>query len=313
VRVVIEREIEAHSGHLYPPCGESRCVTGWAAVTEGAITTYNDLGYLLIRGAFGADIVDAAREELDRMRHADDPRCESVYYEGSVRAHIASQRETINHSDKLSDSQRLAIGETGDELPGIDPSIRAQFVRKFMGFVPHHEKLAALAFDKHLLETLGQLIGEPPELFQDMAMIKPPQGREKPWHQDHAYFNLPLETEVVGVWISLTEVTPESGGMYLLPGSHRRGPVPHFMRRDWQICDSDLDNFAAQGATVVTASMQPGDALLFSSKLPHGTPTNRSNCQRWALQFHYRACGVAECSDETRLALFGSEGKEVSC
>jgi phytanoyl-CoA hydroxylase len=248
------------------------------------------------------------------MRHADDPQCESVYYEGSVRAKLSSHSETINHSDGFTGSQRLAIGETGDGLPEIDPKIRAQFVRKFMGFVNQHEALSALACDKHLRQAVERLIGEPPELFQDMAMIKPPQGREKPWHQDHAYFNLPLETEIVGVWISLTEVTPDSGGMFLLPGGHRRGPVPHFMRRDWQICDDVLDDFAGKGpAVVVTASMRPGDALLFSSKLPHGTPTNRSNCQRWALQFHYRARGVAECSDDARLALFGSEGKDVSC
>lgn len=28
-----------------------------------------------------------------------------------------------------------------------------------------------------------------PEVFQDMILMKPPRvGREKPWHQDNAYF-----------------------------------------------------------------------------------------------------------------------------
>src|SRR5690606_32936418 len=179
--------------------------------------------------------------------------------------------------------------------------------------VNQHEPLAALAFDKQLLTAMERRIGLSPEMFQDMAMIKPPQGREKPWHQDHAYFNHPLETEVVGVWISLTEVTPDSGGMYLLEGGHRRGPAPHFIRRDWQICDGVVDELAANGLAIVTAAMSPGDALLFSSKLPHGTPINRSNRQRWALQLHFRASGVDECSDDERLGLFGSEGKNVSC
>ena len=32
-----------------------------------------------------------------------------------------------------------------------------------------------------------------------MALLKPPGGgREKPWHQDKAYFNLTLDTPVVG-------------------------------------------------------------------------------------------------------------------
>ena len=56
-----------------------------------------------------------------------------------------------------------------------------------------------------------------------MALLKPPRGREKPWHQDHAYFNLPLDTPIVGVWIALDEATPENGCMHVIPGSHREG------------------------------------------------------------------------------------------
>ena len=36
-----------------------------------------------------------------------------------------------------------------------------------------------------------------------IKMIKPPGGREKPRHQDHAYFKLPLSTPVVGVWLAV--------------------------------------------------------------------------------------------------------------
>ena len=28
------------------------------------------------------------------------------------------------------------------------------------------------------------------EIFQSLALLKPPGGREKPWHQDNAYFNV---------------------------------------------------------------------------------------------------------------------------
>ena len=52
--------------------------------------------------------------------------------------------------------------------------------------------------------VVRRIIGEEPMLFQDMALLKPPRvGREKPWHQDHAYFDLELRTRVVGVWIAL--------------------------------------------------------------------------------------------------------------
>jgi hypothetical protein len=86
----------------------------------------------------------------------------------------------------------------------------------------------------------GAEVGTGIRLFQDMSMVKPPGGREKPWHQDGAYFNLASDTPVVGVWIALGHVTKETGAMHLLPGLHTAGPQPHFKRRDWQICDGTV-------------------------------------------------------------------------
>ena len=148
-----------------------------------------------------------------------------------------------------------------------------------------------------------------PELFQDQALLKPPLiGREKPWHQDNAYFNLPPETAVVGVWIALDEATPENGCMYVIPGSHRQGPVVHFKRRDWQICDTDV-----AAADAWTVPLQPGGCLLFQGLLHHGTPPSRSPQRRRALQFLYKPASATQIAAEQRLAIFGSEGKDVTC
>jgi hypothetical protein len=93
-------------------------------------------------------------------------------------------------------------------------------------------------------------------MFQDMALLKPPMlGREKPWHQDHAYFDYPLGTPIVGVWIALDEATVENGCMQFLPGQHR-DPIIHFQRRDWQICDSTI-----LGRESVAAPLKPGGIL----------------------------------------------------
>jgi hypothetical protein len=133
-----------------------------------------------------------------------------------------------------------------------------------------------------------KLIGDKePEMFQDMALVKPPRlGREKPWHQDHAYFDYPLGMPVLGVWIALDAATIENGCMQLLPGRHREGPITHFQRRDWQICDNVI-----MGTKSVAAPLPPGGLLLFDGLLPHGTPHNSSANRRRALQFHYAPAG----------------------
>ena len=104
------------------------------------------------------------------------------------------------------------------------------------------------------------------------------------------------------------QVTPENGCMHMLAGGHRAGPRIHFKRRDWQICDTDIDN-----AGRVAVPMPPGDVLLFDGKLPHGTPINRTAEHRWAVQFHYRPGAAVLTDDEARLAAFGSEGRNVTC
>jgi phytanoyl-CoA hydroxylase len=196
------------------------------------------------------------------------------------------------------------------KIESLPPEARLDYVRKLMWFVDLDPRIEAMAYEPRLIKIVGHLLGAEPEMFQEMALLKPPGiGREKPWHQDHAYFNLPEGTHVVGVWIALDDTYPENGCMHFLPGKHRDGPVPHFNRRDWQICDTDI---LGNGQAVATP-LKSGGCLIFDGLVPHGTPQNRSGTRRRALQFHYVAKGTPRTSTEERMRMFGSEGRDVSC
>ena len=45
----------------------------------------------------------------------------------------------------------------------------------------------------------------------------------------------------------------------------------------------------------------------------HGTPANTTSHRRRALQFHYCPARVEATTSQERLAVFGSEGKDVTC
>lgn len=306
-KVVYEPKIAAHDPLLYRADSHSYYVEGgFPAIEEQHIDRYNEEGYLIIRNGLTMDEVNHAKQELVEMTLSDAPNCTSIYYEGTIRDLVSN----LNKDEGAADQSgiKLALGEIGDELPNIPNHVRASYVRKFMGFVSHYPALHATAYKKELLNLIERLLRSPGCLFQEMAMIKPPNGREKPWHQDHAYFNLPLDTRIVGVWIALGDVTAENGCMHVIKGGHLEGPKAHFMRRDWQLCDTDI------GPQSVTAiPMKAGDIMVFDAKLPHGTPTNFTNEQRWALQYHYIPQHVNETPDSERLAAFGNEGKNVSC
>ena len=148
-----------------------------------------------------------------------------------------------------------------------------------------------------------------PEIFQTMALLKPPkQGREKPWHQDHAYFKVRLEDRIIGVWIALDPAVVDNGCMQVIDSGHLEGPLVHFTQRDWQLCDTDM-----MGQGSLAAELEPGAALFFDSLLPHGTPPNRSGKRRRAMQFHYAPADTVAIAKEEHDGIFGAAGKSVYC
>ena len=182
---------------LYRYDGLADGVTGFDSVTEREIARFREQGYLVVHEAFTIDRVEDALDGLLDLLAGSRPTFDSVDYESSV--------------DPAT-------------LDGMGAEERQDYVRKFMWFVGHDERLRALSEDPALKRVVRRIIGEEPMLFQDMALLKPPRvGREKPWHQDHAYFNLELRTRVVGVWIALDQATTGNGCMLVKPGSHRQG------------------------------------------------------------------------------------------
>lgn len=296
MKIVYEPPIPEHDPGLYA----AEAVAGDDATDPAG---FAERGFVVLRQRFTPDETAAAREELRAMTRADDPRCGVVAFEGALQERL----QLAIPSEATPEKGQFSLGTDGTQMPDLPPDERAPYVRKFMTFTAEHPPLAALAHHPALVGAVEALLGKPALLFQEMALLKPPGGREKPWHQDHAYFNFPLETPIVGAWIALEDVGPENGCMFVLPGGHRDGPRPHFLRRDWQICDSAV---VFQRTAV---PMRAGDVLLFHGQLPHGTPINRTRSTRWALQFHYLPADAAPCEDAERLAAFGGEGLGVSC
>jgi hypothetical protein len=307
-RVFFEPKIPLHDPALYAFERFDEGVPAAAAGLEASLDRYRKDGFLMVRGLLPENEVLAARAELEAMARAERPGCAMIWYEGALRDHLALDASRDREIDGKVSGVGFAAGQQADRLPSLDPDLRARHVRKFMGFVEHKAALGRLARQPALIALVERLVGAAPELFQDMALVKPAQGREKPWHQDHAYFNVALDTPIVGVWIPMGEVTPENGCMHLLAGGHKAGARIHFKRRDWQICDTDVPTTGR-----VAVPIGVGDVLLFHGKLPHGTPVNSTDDFRWAVQYHYRPSDAVQTDDAARLAAFGSEGKNVTC
>ena len=251
------------------------------SVSDTEIQYFHDHGYLVIDDAFTHDEIQDALDGMVYLMDGNNPDFRAIQYEPK----LAKQK---------------------DEM---DTDERRDAVRKIFSFVNHEPRLNALAAHAGLLGVLQRLMEDTPVLFQDMALVKPKFfGSEKPWHQDCAYFNLEEGTTVVGVWIALDEATAENGCMHIIPGSHNEGPMIHFKRRDWQICDTHVPI-----ARDTMVPLQPGGCLFWHGLLHHGSPVNQSPHRRRALQFHYKPASSGDISTQDRMDVFGSEGKDVEC
>ena len=195
---------------LYRYDAEAQQVARFTDIGPEQLDFFHQQGYLVIAEAFSpAQVADAA---------------DAVY-------------DLIDGKQPEFRGVQLEVSAQGKKLTG---AARRKAVRKLMSFVDWDERFRPLATDPDLLDVLTRLMDDTPVLFQEMALLKPPGGREKPWHQDCAYFNYPLGTTIIGVWIALDHADANNGCLHILPGTHREGPVNHFKRRDWQICDTDV-------------------------------------------------------------------------
>ena len=280
-RYVVETPVEAHAPDLYRYDDYAHSLETLDSIGKEQIEFFHQQGYLAIRRAFGhRDIAAAGQAIWDLI------------------------------DGKQADFGGLQVeAKVGESYQGLSPEARRNAVRKLFEFVDCDSRLLALAENSAVLQILTRILGERPVLFQDMALMKPPRvGREKPWHQDCAYFNLPVQATVVGIWIALDDATPENGCLHIIPRSHLEGPRPHFKKRDWQICDTDVPVHRD-----VMVPLPIGGCLIWHGLIYHGSPPNRSGMRRRALQYHYKGASVYEITVEERLAVYGGEGLGIEC
>jgi len=149
---------------------------------------------------------------------------------------------------------------------------------------PHLFTTLAARLVRHpaILDALESLVGPDLMLFDSAFIIKEPgDGKRVSWHQDLTYWGLE-PAEVVSIWLALSPATAESGAMRMLPGSHRRGSMPHHET-------FAADNLLSRGQTItagldeaaaVQTTLRPGEMSIHDGWTCHDSGPNRSADRR---------------------------------
>lgn len=153
----------------------------------------------------------------------------------------------------------------------------------------------ACAVAPKLMSVLRALFdGEPFAHPRNIARIAFPGHQATQPHQDYHYIR--GTTETYTCWIPTADVPNDLGGLAVLPGSHRRGFLPH--QRTTGAGGMGVD---ANGlGTWTSGEFRLGDVLLFHSHTIHGARPHRDP-RRIRLSFDFRYQRPADAIDPSSL------------
>lgn len=179
----------------------------------------------------------------------------------------------------FSEPEMRALEETVRQAVPRFPTTLNKKGLEFREFLHFHSKpLQAFLSSAKIVDFLKDFIGEDIWLRKDQSVCKGPGGEEFPWHQDNAYNT--LQNAYFQFWIAVTDMTPENGGLRLLPGTHRGGIFPH------RYVENHL-SWEGRPEKEVAVDMKRGDILFFSSMLLHRSAPNRTDRPRMAYVAEY--------------------------
>lgn len=163
--------------------------------------------------------------------------------------------------------------------------------------------LADWGHDRRFLDPMRSILGdEHPELFTEKLNLKRPHvGGPNPLHQDYPYWVDPAEdaSEIATAIVFLDDSTLENGCLWVVPGSHRDGPVEPNADGTDPFAKNELDLADAEAAAV-PVELAAGDVVMFGPYLLHRSAPNTSDKGRRALLYSYQPAGRTTSLDNMR-------------
>lgn len=141
----------------------------------------------------------------------------------------------------------------------------------------YSEPIQSFITQQRIIDFLTPIIGPDFWVRWDQAVAKGSGSGTFPWHQDNAYSD--LKDGYYQLWIALTEMSPDNGGLWLVPKSHKQ-LLPH------QRVENHL-RWEGTPENAVFIAAEPGDIVLFSSFMLHKTNPNVTPNPRWTYVIEY--------------------------
>ncbi len=170
---------------------------------------------------------------------------------------------------------------------GTDFINRADEILFTYGIAEQDERVAAFIKRPEFVALSTAFLGPNTDLYWNQTVYKMPEGqKEFPWHQDDGYIRVE-PSPYLTLWLAIEDADEQNGCIRVLPGSHKRGLLPHSESPIGLVC---YDNEAPdQGIPV---PLRQGSLACFWSLTVHKSGPNRSKGVRKGYVIQYSAEGL---------------------
>ncbi len=153
-----------------------------------------------------------------------------------------------------------------------------------------------------VLDAVEDLVGPDILVFHLTLWIKEPKTDAfVSWHQDSTYFGL-SPADHVTAWVALSPSSLESGCVQVVPGSHKRGQMPHDqMKREANLFANGQTLAVSDNEALDFLVLEPGEFSLHHTHTVHNSMPNASGDRRIGLGISYIPTHC-HCSAKQRLS-----------
>ncbi len=230
-------------------------------LTEAQRREYLERGYVLVRGVFTPDEVET--------------------YKARAREYALGKLPP--------GSEKMVVRDVRVVKGLVRPDDPEKGIWKYLNPDRYDKLFAEYPAKPGLLDCVEGIVGPDIKAFLVMFIYKPPAlDFVHPYHQDAYYFPFGPHDDCLGTWTALDPTDADNGTLCVIPGSHRRGLLPHGQPKD------DTGNYGVFGVEgydghkdEVALELRPGDSVLFHSRLLHKTGSNRADRPRRVITVHY--------------------------
>jgi len=253
-------------------------------LTQTQIDEFNTQGVVVVPNVLDLDLLTRIRSEYSALL---DDLYEKWYGAGLVPAAGDMdfyQKLLVSYRAKCDWFQPMDISLPGDKIQADTPF---HFGPAVFDMITHGP----------LLDVVEALIG--PEITSNPIQhvrLKPPAVNLRDtenrahimatdWHQDRAVAHEEGDqTNMVTVWLAISDATVENGCLQAIPGKPRM--YPHCPKKQTAIADGFLDLDQAMPLPVPA-----GGAVIFHPLTPHASLDNVSDRFRWSFDIRYNVTG----------------------